>query len=83
MPDDLVENVGMIVLIALLILFIFGIFVAIDYPTRHDDKVWNDGHCDICGGTWKYEQAVGHKHSTTYIYVCDGCEKRIELYEVR
>ena len=80
MFDSLLETVGIAVLIAL---FTFVIFAAGDYPARHDDKVWNDGHCDICGGTWKYDQAVGHKHSTSYIYVCDGCGRRIELYEVR
>ena len=38
---------------------------------------------DICGGTWEYEQAVGHKSSTSYIYICRKCGKRIEIYEAR
>ena len=50
---------------------------------QHDDKFWNDGHCDVCGGTWEYEQAVGHRVSTSYIYVCEDCGKRIELFKMR
>lgn len=59
------------------------IFGVIKSNTKHDEKLWNDGHCDICGDAWEYEQAVGHRSSTSYIYVCEDCGKRIELYEVR
>ena len=38
----------------------------------HDDYVWNYGYCD-CGGQWVYQQAVGHRFSTCYIYECDKC----------
>lgn len=38
----------------------------------HDDSVWNYGYCD-CGGQWVYQQAVGHRFSTCYIYECDKC----------
>ena len=67
------------------IILIFGILIFGIYKTciRHEDKLWNDGHCDICGGAWEYEQAIGHRSSTSYIYVCRKCGKRIELYEVR
>ena len=43
----------------------------------------NAKKCDICGGAWQYEQAVGHRSSTSYIYICPDCSKRIELNEVR
>lgn len=47
-----------------------------------DNKTWNDGHCQ-CGGTWQYEQAVGHYTSTHYIYKCDACNKRIEVSKIK
>lgn len=80
MSDYLPEILIIIVVISLGIAAFFGIDAAM---SSHDDSLWNDGHCDICGGAWQYEQAVGHRSSTSYIYVCSGCGKRIEIYEVR
>lgn len=80
MRDLLSEIIGMGAIIVLFIAFLFGVHAA---ATWQDDKRWNDGHCDVCGGTWKYEQAVGHRSSTSYIYVCTECGKRIEINEVR
>lgn len=80
MRDYLPEIIGIIVTISLFAALIFGLGKA---SIKHDEKLWNDGHCDICGGTWVYEQAVGHRSSTSYIYVCEDCGKRIEIYEVR
>lgn len=69
------------------IVVVFGIFAGlvflIELGTKaHDDELWDDGKC-YCGGHWEYEQAVGHRSSTSYIYVCDRCGKRIEISEVR
>lgn len=50
--------------------------------TVSDYSQWNDGHCE-CGGTWVYEQAVGHYYSTEYLYHCDRCGKVIELSDRR
>ena len=72
--------ISIIVTILLLVALFFGINKA---AIKHDEKLWNDGHCNVCGGTWEYEQAVGHRSATSYIYVCENCGKRIELYEVR
>ena len=69
-----------IIAIVLFVLLLFGVTKAV---ISHEDKLWNNGHCNICGGTWEYEQAVGHRTSTSHIYVCRKCGKRIELYEVR
>lgn len=74
------EIMSIIVVVSLVVVIIFGVSKA---GIKHDEKLWNDGHCDICGGTWEYEQAVGHRSSTSYIYVCEDCGKRIELFEVR
>lgn len=80
MRDYLPEIISIIVVISLFVALCFGVYKA---GIRYDEKLWNDGHCDICGGTWEYEQAVGHRSSTSYIYVCEDCGKRIEVFEVR
>lgn len=80
MSDCLPEIIISIVLVSLFAALLFGVYKS---SITHDDKLWNEGHCDVCGGTWEYEQAVGHRSSTSYIYVCEDCGKRIELYEVR
>lgn len=72
--------IPILIVIFLILLFSVGMDKA---AIKHDDKLWNGGHCDICDGAWEYEQAVGHMYQTTYIYICDKCGKRIELNEVR
>lgn len=84
MSDYLQGIIISLVVVVLTILLIFGICAFVSsIISAHDDKNWNNGRCDICGGAWQYEQAVGHRSSTSYIYVCDKCGKRIELNEVR
>lgn len=80
MSDYLPEIVTIIVIVVLCAALIFGVNKE---QIKHDEMLWNDGHCDVCGGTWEYEQAVGHRTSTSYIYVCEDCGKRIEINEVR
>lgn len=80
MRDYLPEIITIIAIVSLVAALLFGAYKA---SIKHDEKLWNDGHCDICGGTWVYEQAVGHRSDTSYIYVCEDCGKRIELFEVR
>lgn len=84
MFDYLPEIVTTVVIIAVFIVLGAAIVFGVDtIATAHDDKLWNGGHCDVCDGAWQYEQAVGHRSSTSYIYVCKDCGKRIELYEAR
>ena len=80
MSDYLLEIICSIAAIAIFVGLLFGVYKT---DTKLDDKLWNDGHCDVCGGSWEYEQAVGHRFSTSYIYVCDKCGKRIEIKELR
>lgn len=81
MREDLSgEIISIIVFVVLTFTIVFGTFIG---SIKHDEKLWNNGHCDVCGGTWKYEQAVGHRSSTSYIYICEDCGKRIEINEVR
>jgi len=47
-----------------------------------DNDKWNGGY-HSCGGKWVYEQAVGHRYSTNYIYQCNKCGMREEFTEYR
>lgn len=40
---------------------------------------YNGGICRSCGGTYIFQQAVGHKYTTDYIYKCDKCGNLIEV----
>ena len=72
MKDELICY-GVMGLVGVIILIIMFAIVG-----TIDDGKWNDGHC-TCGGNWKYQQAVGHYATTTYIYECDQCGKVIEI----
>lgn len=80
MRDYLLEIIVIIATILIIIALVLG---AKECSAKHDEKLWNDGHCDVCGGTWKYEQAVGHRYNTAYIYICEDCGKRIEINEIK
>ena len=70
------------ILIVLAMLFAALLLVGSLYSCmRHVDKTeYNNGVCQKCGGHLEYEQAVGHQYYTSYIYKCDKCGDRIELY---
>lgn len=54
---DLWDNIFMcIVAILILLALLFGCHLS-------NDAEWNDGKCS-CGGSWQYEQAVGHQFYT-------------------
>ena len=80
MRDNLPEIMGIIIMVLLFAAFLFFVFTL---SVDHDNKLWNDGHCNVCGSSWEYEQAVGHRSYTSYIYVCRKCGKRIEISELR
>lgn len=65
-----------------MILLIIGLllFMGLAYGCQHavDSSEYNNGVC-TCGGHFHYEQAVGHRFATNYIYACDKCGRRIEL----
>ena len=84
MRDSLQEAIGVIACIIVAILVVAAIYIFVyALQVKEDNKIWNGGHCDVCEGDWEYEQAVGHRSSTSYIYVCSKCGKRIEIYEVK
>jgi hypothetical protein len=84
MSDFLEETMPIIMGIIITVLLIVGLYIFVDQLSiKQDNKIWNGGHCDVCEGKWEYEQAVGHRSTTSYIYVCSKCGKRIEISEVR
>lgn len=67
---------GVLFTIVVIGLIIFGL-AKLEY--KDDMHKWNDGICTVCGGEYEYEQAVGHKSRTTYIYRCEQCGHMIEV----
>lgn len=66
------EGILGIVCIVLLIICWLGCTIS-------DSVNWNYGIHDGCGGHWVYEQAVGHRFGTDYMYKCDKCGYRHEF----
>lgn len=67
-------------IICITAIVIFILFVG--FLCLQEQRIWNNGRCS-CGGKWEYEQAIGHRNSTTYMYICDKCGKRHEFSDVR
>ena len=63
------------ILFALLALFCI-VVKGCEYKDSFDR--YNNGNCP-CGGHIHYEQAIGHKYTTHFIYRCDKCGRRLEL----
>lgn len=66
------ELIGALIPIIVVIIIIFAVYSV-------NSSQWNDGYCS-CGGRWRYQEAVGHRYSTNYIYKCDKCGKVKEFY---
>lgn len=76
MDDIIAEIISIVAMIGLLI----GAGILLDSCQKADDiKAWNGGYHEDCGGRWEYDQAVGHRYDTDYIYVCDKCGMRHEF----
>lgn len=80
MDDIFAEIIAIVVVFGLLI---GGAFLIDSCADKKDIEAWNGGYHEDCGGQWEYEQAVGHRYSTNYIYVCDKCGMRHEFKEAR
>jgi hypothetical protein len=78
--DFMAEVIAIIIMFSLLI----GLGLVCDSCAEKEDiAVWNNGYHEDCGGRWEYEQAVGHRYGTNYIYVCDKCGTRYEFDDLR
>lgn len=65
--------------IALLILLIIIVFFI---ESCASNNIYNNGICKICGGNYKFYQAVGHHYTTNYLYECDKCGNIIEVNQL-
>ena len=62
------------------IILLFLIMFVIWFVTScNSSNTYNNGICRECGGHYVFQNAVGHKYETNYIYVCDTCGKLIEI----
>jgi len=34
---------------------------------------FNNGICRVCGGQYEFKNAIGHRYTTEYVYVCKQC----------
>ena len=64
----------MILGICIVLIFILNIYASISSANTYNNGIHKD-----CGGHWVYENAVGHRFSTNFIYHCDKCSTTIEL----
>lgn len=69
----------LIATVVILGLVIGVVFLLNSCSESEDTKAWNGGYHEDCGGRWEYDQAVGHRYDTDYIYVCDKCGMRHEF----
>lgn len=74
------ETVATIVFDIVGIIGIIAVIILLAKCSNNKDVLaWNNGYCE-CGGHWVYEQAVGHRMRTSYIYKCDKCGKILEVW---
>lgn len=62
----------------LAILLIIAIFIM---RSCISNNLWDNGICSYCGGHYKFQQAIGHRNYTSYMYICDTCGRSIEVAE--
>lgn len=67
------------IIIILLVICGFVFIISADSSERIK---YNDGICKECGGTLIYQQSIGHRYSTSYIFKCDKCHQLFEFDEV-
>lgn len=71
--DTSLGEIGILVLLLIVLIIISQACSAFRY---------NSGVCKICGGHYVYQQAVGHRYTTAYIYRCNKCGHIIEVDNV-
>lgn len=72
--NDIYEIIAEIIAVIVVFALLIGGAFALDSCSKAADlEVWNGGYHEDCGGRWKYDQAVGHRYGTDYIYICDKC----------
>lgn len=67
--------------IIMIIICIIIIFIMSSCEAALSEETYNNGIHEGCGGHWIYENAIGHRYSTNFIYHCDKCGTVVELSE--
>lgn len=65
--------------IIMLLLVVAVLIGVVCWGSQTETAAWNNGYCPVCGTKYRYVQAIGHRYSTAYIYVCDTCNEHIEV----
>lgn len=51
---------------------------------KNANKHWNNGACEICGGTYKFTGATYIRNSGhRYYYTCENCDHTIMTYSLK
>lgn len=66
------------IILAILIVIILVIIVYFIGDTISSNE-YNNGICTRCGGSYAYQQAIGHQFTTSYMYQCNKCGNVIEI----
>ncbi len=64
-----------------LALGILAIIILLFIRACSGSVAYNNGVCKYCGGHYVFQQAIGHKGLTDYMYICDTCGHMIETAE--
>ena len=67
------EDVVLICILALLVIFVSLVIFCYVNDQNNQKQLYNNGIHQDCGGAWVYQEPVGHKYSTTYIFKCNKC----------
>lgn len=73
------DNVDLVANVIFVVILIIVAFVVSCIEHIGDESKYNNGICKSCGGHYEYQEAVGHRFDTDYIYRCDKCGKIIEI----
>lgn len=77
MDDDI--KTSLIGSLGVLLVVILICIVCAMISSYHSKTEWNGGYHIYDNGKWEYQQAVGHRYSTYYMYKCSKCGKVVEL----
>ncbi len=59
-----------------------ALWLGITCENAMDNKAWNNGCCDDCGGAWKFTSAETYRTSK-YWYQCEECGNVMHLTNPR
>lgn len=73
------KNSFYLIIFIILIIFVGMVTFSNLYHDNKEITTWNNGICAECGGSYIYQQAIGHYYRTHYIYICNNCKNLIEI----